>query len=87
MATKIPEISDRRPIVESDGSLTLQSRTYFRVLSDRALIIGEGSPEGAVPAVQGASYLDEIGSLGSVFYLKQVADIAGDPLTGWVLIG
>ena len=88
MATKIPEISLDRPITELDNSLTIQSRTFFRVIMDRALIIGSGSPEGVVDALQGASYMDEDGALGSVLYLKQKDDDGtGDSTKAWVLIG
>ena len=86
MATKITELSDTRPIVESDGSLTPQSRAYFRVLTDRALIIGEGSPEGVVDAVVGADYMDTNGSTGNIRYSKRDDDDgAGDRTKGWIL--
>ena len=87
METRITKISTNRPIVESDGTLTLQSRTYFALLTERALIIGSGSPEGVVGATQGATYLDEDAALGSVLYIKQKQSVGGDNSFGWVLIG
>jgi len=88
VAIKVEEISFDRPIVESDGSLTIESRTSFRQLFDRLLIIGSGSPEGVVPAGQGSSYMDEDGALGNVFYIKQKdADGSGDKTKEWKLIG
>lgn len=87
MVTRITELSTDRPIVEDDGSLTLQSRTYFKLLTDRALIIGSGSPDGLVEANQGATYLDEDAALGNVFYIKQKSSVGGNNSLGWVLIG
>ena len=88
MAIKVEEISFDRPIVEGDGSLTLQSRSSFRQLFDRQLIIGSGSPEGVVEAGQGSSYMDEDSALGSIFYIKQKdADGSGDKSNEWKLIG
>ena len=88
MATKIHEISVDRAIVEVDVSLTIQSRTFFRTILDRSLIIGSGSPEGVVPALQGSSYMDEDASVGSIFYIKQKdADGSGDNRNEWKLIG
>ena len=88
MATKIPEISFDRAIVEVDGSLTIQSRTFFRTILDRSLIIGSGSPEGVVPALQGSSYMDEDASVGSIVYSKQKdADGSGVESNEWKLIG
>lgn len=86
MATKIEEINIDRPIVDGDGSLTIQSRTFFRQLIDRALIIGTGSPEGVVPAEIGSSYMDDSGAAGSIMYLKRDDNITGDKSKGWILV-
>lgn len=86
MATKIEEINFDRPIVGSDGSLTIQSRTFFRQLIDRALIIGTGSPEGVVPAEIGSSYMDDSGTAGNIMYLKRDDNVAGDKSQGWILV-
>ena len=87
MVTRITELSTDRPIVEKDGTLTLQSRTYFRQITERAVIVGSGSPDGVVEATQGATYIDEDASLGSVFYVKQKQNVGGDNSLGWALIG
>ncbi len=86
MATKIEEISFDRPIVESSGSMTLQTRSFFRQLVDRTLIIGSGSPEGVVEAEIGSSYMDDIGTAGAIYYIKRDDDIAGDKSQGWILV-
>lgn len=87
MATSITEISFSRPVIEQDGTLTPQGRSFFRVITDRALKIGIGSPDGVVPGVQAAFYMDESALAGSIIYVKQKANIAGDDKFGWVLIG
>ncbi len=86
MAIKIEEISFDRPIVESTGSMTLQTRSFFRQLIDRALIIGSGSPEGVVEAEIGSSYMDDTGTAGNIMYLKRDDNIAGDKSQGWILV-
>ena len=88
MANNIPQLNFDRPVVDQDGSVNIQSRPFFRAIMDRALIIGSGSPETVVPALQGASYMDEDGALGNVFYIKQKDDDgAGDSTKEWKLIG
>ena len=84
MAVKITELSDNRPIVEEDGTLTIQSREFFRTITDRSLIIGTGSPEGVVSAVQGADYMNEAGASGAIRWSKRDADILGDDKLGWI---
>ena len=87
MAVRIPQLSFDRPVVESDGSLTVQSRTHFRALTTQALIIGTGSPEGSVEAEQGASYMDDAGTAGAIKYIKRDNDDgAGDKSIGWILV-
>ena len=87
MVTKITEISLERPIVELDGSLTIQSRAFFRVIMDRALIIGSGPPEGVIEALQGADYMDDTGTTGAIRYIKRDNDDGlGDKSKGWILV-
>jgi len=87
VVTRISILSTDRPIVESDGTLTTQSRTFFREIFTQALIIGEGSPEGVVEAEIGATYQDSLGTAGAIRYAKRDADDgAGDKSIGWVLI-
>lgn len=86
MADRITELSFDRPIVESDGSLTLQSRTFFKTVTNQALIIGSGSPEGVVVAEIGATYQDSSGTAGAIRYAKRDDNIGGDKSQGWILI-
>lgn len=87
MATKkITNLSTDRPILDSDNVLTQQSRLYFRTLTNQALIIGTGNPEGVEAAEQGATYMDDTGTAGSIFYIKRDDDIGGDDTQGWILV-
>jgi len=87
VVTKVSSISLDRPIVEPDGSLTVQSREFFSTITQRSLIIGTGSPEGAVPALQGSVYMDDAGATGAILYIKRDnADGAGDDSNGWILV-
>ena len=89
MAINITQININKPIVEVNGTMTSQSRKFFRAVMDRALIIGTGSPEGVVPALQGASYMDDAGTAGNIFYLKRDNDDGvlptPDKSKGWIL--
>lgn len=87
MVTRITELSTDRPVVDGGGSLTSQSRTYFRTLTDFALIVGIGNPEGSIEAPQGAEFMDEQGNLGAILYKKRDNSVLGDKTKGWFLIG
>jgi len=56
------------------------------LISERALIIGAGTPENVIEANQGALYLDETGGAGNLLYIKRNADIGGDRTQGWILV-
>jgi hypothetical protein len=83
------ELSFDRPITEINNTLTLQSRNYFTALEDliksQIILNGTGSPEGVVEALATRRYMDSTGVSGSVMYIKQVDDVAGDTSLGWVL--
>lgn len=49
-------------------------------------IVGTGSPEGVVEAVQYSLYLDRTGSAGAIQYRKMIPSIANDRKKGWVLV-
>ena len=86
MADNITTLSTDRPIVEADGSLTVQSRTFFRTLATQALIIGTGSPENVVEAEEGSTYQDNAGTASTIRYAKRDDNIGGDKSQGWILI-
>jgi hypothetical protein len=61
-------------------------RTWVNTITRESLIIGSGSPEGVIDAVQGREYMDSDGTTGAIKYIKRDADIAGDTKDGWVAI-
>lgn len=87
MRRTITRIDTSVPIISTSGALSEQFRIFLLQVYDRGLIIGTGSPEGAVPAEQGEEYMDETGAPGAVKYIKQLADIGGDRSQGWIAIG
>lgn len=88
MRYQINKINLAQPIVNpATGFATGQYRIFLNQVIDRGLIIGTGSPEGVIEAQQGVEYMDEAGAAGSILYIKQSADIAGDRTLGWIAIG
>ena len=89
MAINNTELSFVRPIIDADGTLTLQSRSYFLALDDAInlsiVATGSGSPEGVLEALVTKQYMDTAGAAGSITYIKKLADIAGDKTMGWIL--
>ena len=78
--------SATRSIVDASGLQTQEMRTWVKVITNRALIIGTGSPEGVVEALQGSSYMDDTGTAGSVLYVKRDSNTGGDTALGWILV-
>ena len=89
MAINNTELSFVRPIIDADGTLTLQSRSYFLALNDAInlsiVATGVGSPEGVLEALVTKQYMDTAGTAGAITYVKKLADIAGDKTMGWIL--
>lgn len=79
--------SPARPLVDERGIMSEQTRLWAQSITDAQRIIGSGSPDGIVEANQGVFYIDEDAALGSVLYVKQRDNVAGDRKFGWVLIG
>lgn len=78
--------SPTRPIVEQDGTPSQELRSWIQIITNQALIISTGSPEGIIEANVGAEYMDTDGTTGTLVYKKRDADIAGDKTKGWILI-
>lgn len=86
MVIRVVQPNSLRSIVDEDGSPSIQLNTWFKIITDKSLIIGTGAPDGVIEAGQGASYMDETGATGSISYIKRDADILGDKTLGWVLV-
>jgi hypothetical protein len=64
-------LNSNRPVVRQDGTQETEFQRWTQKVSQRALIIGSGNPEGQIEAQQGGMYMDEDGAAGNVLYLKQ----------------
>ena len=75
-----------QPIVESNGTMSQAFRQFTQEASLSIPIIGSGSPEGVIEAVQYSLYLDTTGAAGAIQYRKMLPSIAGDRKQGWILV-
>lgn len=75
-----------QPIVDAGGRMAQVFRAWTQSVSRLAVLSGTGSPEGVVNAPQNSFYVDEVGTPGSILYVKRDAGIGGDPTQGWVLV-
>ena len=89
MAINNTELSFIRSIIDADGTLTIQSRSYFLALDDAInlsiVASGSGSPEGVLEALVTKQYMDTTGTASAITYIKRDADILGDKSKGWIL--
>lgn len=84
---RLSQPSSTRPIVNENLSSSTQLNTWFNVITAQSMIIGNGSPEGVVEAIQTAVYMDEAGITEAVLYIKRDADDGlGDKTKGWILV-
>ena len=81
-----PAPDPSRAIVKQDGTMHDAFRLFINQVSRESLIVGTGSPEGVVLAIQGQEYMDDAGIAGAIKYIKRDADVAGDKTQGWILI-
>lgn len=74
------------PIVDQDGLMNQEMRTWTENVSRLGIITGSGSPEGVESAATTTLYMDATGSTGSILYVKRDDNIGGDTTQGWVLV-
>jgi len=86
VADRIPKLTGQRPIINSEGVASKEMRLWSILITDRALILGNGSPESVVDARIGAEYADLDGTTGTIKYFKKLDNIGGDKSQGWILI-
>ncbi len=86
MVTRVIQPNSERSMSKDGGSPSAQMNTWLKSMTDKALIIGTGSPESVVEASQGAVYMDDSGVTGAILYIKRDADISGDKTQGWVVV-
>lgn len=85
----MPNITPPSPlqaITNDNGTMTTVFQTWTQQVTRSDLIIGTGSPETVVAAVQGRIYMDDAGTAGAILYIKRDADIGGDDKQGWILV-
>jgi len=73
-------------VVDAQGRATQELSLFFEAVSRLPVIIGTGSPEGAVEAGQSRLYMNDAGTAGSILYIKKLENIGGDKSQGWVLV-
>ena len=81
-----PRLNAANAIVEANGTMSQQFRTWTLDASLSIPIIGTGSPEGVVTARQYSLYINSAGAAGSIEYRKMLPDIGGDVTQGWKLV-
>jgi len=74
------------PVVDKEGKALQVLQLFSEDVARLATIIGTGSPEGVVEALEGQEYMDRTGLPGAVKYIKQLPDIGGNRKLGWVPI-
>lgn len=72
-------------ITESDKMRT-EFMLWTQAVTNLQPIIGVGSPEGNVEALQFREYIDSTGAAGNIKWCKMLTDIAGDKKKGWLKI-
>lgn len=75
-----------QPIVEDNGTMSQAFRQFTQEASLSIPIVGTGTPEGVIEAVQYSLYLDGSGSAGAIQYRKMLPSIGGDRTKGWVVV-
>jgi len=78
-------LSANRPLLEPDGTMTKETRTFMNAVARLFPLTGTGSPEGIQEARATRFYIDLAGTTGSILWVKQVDILAGDNKSGWIL--
>jgi hypothetical protein len=78
--------SPQQPVVDQSGNMSQVMRTWTVSMTNLDIIVGSGSPENVVSAVQTRLYMDLTGSAGAILYIKRDAAISGDDKQGWILV-
>ena len=86
MAVSITPPDANRTILNEDGTMEQSFRSWAYGVTRLSLIIGTGSPEGVVSALQGSQYMNDAGTAGAIQYIKRDDNIGGDTSQGWILV-
>lgn len=74
------------PVVDETGKPLRNLNLFTEDVSRLPILFGSGSPNGIIEARATRLYMDTSGGSGSILYIKQVDDIAGDKSDGWILV-
>lgn len=73
-------------VVDDNGKPLRNLNLFSEAASRLPMLKGTGSPEGVVASRQDRIYRDITGVAGSILYVKNVDDVAGDKTLGWILV-
>jgi hypothetical protein len=73
-------------VVDENGRALQKLRLFTEDTAKLPILVGTGSPEGVIEAKQTRLYMNDAGTTGTLIYIKQFDDIAGNRKMGWVLI-
>lgn len=73
-------------VVDSTGRPTQELNLFSEAVSRLPIVVGTGSPEGVVEALETRLYMDRAGATGTILYIKQFNDVDGDRKLGWILV-
>lgn len=79
-------LSRAEPVVDKDGKPLSNLNLFSEAVSKLPVLFGNGDPNGVVESRMTRLYMDTAGVSGSILYIKQVDDVAGDKTMGWVLV-
>jgi len=79
-------IDGGRSIVDGNGLMQQAFRSEINELIRSLPIVGAGTPEGVIDAVQYSLYIRTDGVSGTIEYRKMLPDIGGDTKKGWVAV-
>ena len=82
----INQLNSSLPVVDDSGVMVPRFILWTDNVRRFAPIVGTGSPEGIIEAVQTQFYMDDAGTAGNILYIKRDFDISGDRSQGWILV-
>ena len=80
------KLNAAQPIIEADGTMSQVFRSWSIAVTNAMPMVGTGSPEGVIEALQYSLYIDEAIPLTPVQYRKMLPEIGGNRRLGWAAI-
>lgn len=82
----INNLNSTIPVVDGNGVMVRRFDFWALNVTRLAPIVGTGSPEGVVEAIETQLFMDNAGTAGNILYIKRDNDIGGDKTQGWILV-